>query len=88
MQQDAMMKPLKPARQDRSVSMELMPDDAIRLTETTTDGGKNWVHVPIDSVAPLAFVLLNEKMRGRLDAVDALRIFLSQNGIPHDGSNP
>jgi hypothetical protein len=81
-----MIKPLKPARQDRSVSMELMPDDAIRLTETTPDGGQNWVHVPVESVGPLAFVLLNEKMRGRLDAVDALKRFLSENGIPHDGS--
>jgi hypothetical protein len=82
-----MMKPLKPARQDRSVSMELMPDDAIRLTETIPDGGRNWVHVPIDSVGPLAFVLLNEKMRGRLDAVDALKRFLAENGIPHEGSS-
>lgn len=81
-----MMKPLKPARQDRSVSMELMPDDAIRLVETTADGGQNWVNVPVDSVAPLAFVLLNDKMRGRLDAVDVLRRFLSEHGIPHDAN--
>jgi|tagenome__1003787_1003787.scaffolds.fasta_scaffold19007362_2 hypothetical protein len=83
-----MMKPLKPARRDRSVSMELTPDDAIRLVETTSEGGQNWINVPVDSVAPLAFVLLNDKMRGRLDAVDALKRFLSEHGIPHDISRP
>ena len=77
------LKPLKPARQERSVSMELMPDDAIRLTETTPDGDENWVHVPVESVGPLAFALLNEKMRGRLDAVDALKRLLAEHGIAH-----
>ena len=80
------MRTLRPARKERSVSMELMPDDAIRLNETTPDGRENWIHVPVDSVGPLAFALLNEKMRGRLDAVDALRRFLAEHGITHRGS--
>jgi hypothetical protein len=66
--------------------MELMPDDAIRLTEVTSDGAENWVHVPVESVAPLAFALLNERMRGRLDAVERLKRLLADNGIAHRGS--
>lgn len=82
------MKQLKPARRERSVSMELMPDDTIRMSETTADGSRNWVHVPAESVGPLAFVLLNEQMRGRLDAVAALKQIMSDNGLKHNTNHP
>jgi len=66
--------------------MELTPDDAIELTEVTAHGNENWLHIPVESVSPLAFALLNEMMRGRLDAVDALRRLLGEYGIAHRGS--
>ena len=80
------MKSLKPARRERSVSMALTPDDAIELTEVTAQGHENRLHIPVESVSPLAFALVHEMMRGRLDAVDALRNLLGQYGIAYGGS--
>ena len=80
------MKPLKPARRERSVSMTLTPEDAIELTEVTAQGDENRLHIPVESVSALAFALLHEMMRGRLDAVDALRSLLGQYGIAFSGS--
>ena len=77
------MRNVRSMRQERSVSMELMPDDSIRLSEITAEGSENALSVPIESVGPLAFALLNEKMYGRLDAVEILKRFLAEHGISH-----
>jgi len=78
----------------RSIILDLRPDGS--LSVSGHDRGpyvekwwgdadyEFWVDIPAEAVARLAFALLEEKYRDRLDAVDDLRDFLRAKRIPHE----
>jgi hypothetical protein len=78
----------------RSVQLQLQADGAIRLhaydkgaTATLTLGRAEyefWVTIPPEAVSRLAFVLMQERFQGRLQAVTEFRDFCKSHEIVNE----